>query len=428
MMHEISFVAVCAAVVTVAVILFMVSGATLVWMLHAWRSPAEYEASSYPHIDRPKLSFSIIVPCRDETEEVMRETVRRLLNQNHPDFEIIISVGHDDEHTVSNARRISRLDRRIRVSINGDPVKNKPRQLNSALQHCTKQIVGIIDAESLTAPQLLRCVDTTFRQKKADVVQGAVHLVTIHDKWFSLRNCLEYRIWFRSRLHGHAQKGFVPLGGNTVFMWRRLLLDVGGWDGDCLAEDCEIGVRLSAAGRKTVCVYEPTLVTREETPSTTRSFVKQRTRWSLGFMQVLAKGEWRTLPGFWDRAQAAWLLMQQYTVAFAGLVFPLAILTVVFSDLPDVVVLISFLPLIPTTLTLVFEVLILHEFGRDLNLRVRARDYVWLVLCTPFYQALLSYSSLRACHKYMTHDFGWEKTSHQGAHVARRAPAVRRGV
>jgi glycosyltransferase XagB len=259
-------------------------------------------------------------------------------------------------------------------------------------------------------------------------VQGAVHLVTIHHKWFSLRNCLEYRIWFRSRLHGHAQKGFVPLGGNTVFIWRQTLLHVGGWDGDCLAEDCEIGVRLSATGRTTVCIYEPSLVTREETPSTTRSFVKQRTRWSLGFMQVLAKGEWRRLPASWDRAQAAWLLMQQYTVAFAGLVFPLAILTAVLSDLPDVVVLISFLPLIPTTLTLAFEILILREFGRDLDLPVRARDYLWLVLCTPLYQALLSYSSLRACHKYLTRDFGWEKTSHEGAHVAYPVSAMRKGA
>lgn len=427
MLHA-SFIVLCVAVVLVAVILFLVSGATLVWMLHAWRSPEQYESTSYPNLDRPCLSFSIIVPCRDEAADVMRETVRRLLGQNHPDFEIIISVGHDDIQTVDNAFRIARTDHRIRVSVNYDVVKNKPRQLNSALFDCSKQVVGVIDAESLTAPGLLQSVDTTFRWRNADVVQGAVHLVTIREKWFSLRNCLEYRVWFRSRLHGHAQNGFVPLGGNTVFMWRRLLLDIGGWDGDCLAEDCEIGVRLSAAGRRTVCVYEPALVTREETPSTTRSFVKQRTRWCLGFMQVLAKGEWRALPGFWARAQAAWLLMQQYTVAFAGLVFPLAVLTAVFSGLPDVVVLLSFLPLIPTTLTLVFEVLILHEFGRDLQIRVRTWDYVWLLLCTPFYQALLSYSSLRACQKYLTHDFGWEKTGHQGAHVVQPGPALRQGI
>ena len=59
--------------------------------------------------------------------------------------------------------------------------------------------------------------------------------------------------------------------------------------------------------------------------------------------------------------------------------------------------LLSFLPRMPTVLTLVFEALILHEFGRDLRLRLRVWDYVWLVLSTPFYQALLAFAALRAC-------------------------------
>ena len=45
-------------------------------------------------------------------------------------------------------------------------------------------------------------------------------------------------------------KGFIPLGGNTVFVRTELLRDVGGWDGDCLAEDCELGVRLSRRGAR----------------------------------------------------------------------------------------------------------------------------------------------------------------------------------
>jgi cellulose synthase/poly-beta-1,6-N-acetylglucosamine synthase-like glycosyltransferase len=425
-MLHIAYIALSVVVVLVSVILFLMSATTLWWMLHAWRSPEEHEGISCPDVDRPRLSFSIIVPCREEEEGVMWETVRRLLMQDHPDFEVIISVGHDDLATIGNARRIAARDRRIRVSVNTDPVKNKPRQLNSSLRECTKQIVGIIDAESLTAPGLLRRIDTTFRREYADVVQGAVHLVTLRDRWFSLRNCLEYRIWFRSRLHGHARNGFIPLGGNTVFTKRQVLLEANGWDANCLAEDCEIGVRLSVGGRKTVCVYEPELTTQEETPSTTRAFVKQRTRWSLGFMQVFAKGEWKALPGRRLRLGAAWLLTQQYTVAFAGLVFPLAVATAIFNDLPDVVVLVSFLPLMPTALTLVFEMLILHEFGHDLRLRVRFWDYVWLVLSTPFYQALLAFAALRACVKYMTKDFGWEKTGHKGAHVAQPVMTVRK--
>lgn len=405
------------SVAAVAVILTVIACATLWWMMHALRSPETYEAIGEPFVGDPQLSFSIIVPCRDESEEVMAETIGRLTAQRHPDVEIIISVGHDDLPTIRNARSIAAGDDRIRVSINDEPVKNKPRQLNSSLRECTKSVVGIIDAESLTEPTLLARIDTAFATQGADVVQGAVHLVNLRSRWFSLRNCLEYRIWFRSRLHGHARKGFLPLGGNTVFVRRALLEEVGGWDGDCLAEDAELGVRLSAMGKKTVCVYESDLVTREETPDTVSAFIKQRTRWSLGFMQVLAKGEWRRLPTAAERCRAVWLLMQQYTCAFAGLVLPLAVVTAVLGDRPVLIVLLSFLPLVPTILTVSFELLVLHEFGRDLGVPVTARDYVRLVVTTPVYQLLLAIASIRAVWKYISGDFGWEKTGHAGAHL-----------
>ena len=233
-----------------------------------------YEAVGFPKLAKARSSFSLIVPCREETEEVMRSTVERLLAQDHPDFEVIFSVGHDDAKPMSNglntvqiAEKLARRwPTRVKVSINYDAVKNKPRQLNTALRDCSKEIVGIIDAESLTQPGLLMHVDATFRETDADVVQGAVHLMNYRDSWFSLRNCMEYRIWFRSRLHGHALSGFIPLGGNTVFIKRALIEQVGGWDGDCLAEDCEIGVRLSCLGKKIVVGYDSALTTQEETP------------------------------------------------------------------------------------------------------------------------------------------------------------------
>jgi cellulose synthase/poly-beta-1,6-N-acetylglucosamine synthase-like glycosyltransferase len=42
----------------------------------------------------------------------------------------------------------------------------------------------------------------------------------------------------------HASTGFVPLGGNTVFVRRELLERAGGWPLS-ITEDCALGVRLS---------------------------------------------------------------------------------------------------------------------------------------------------------------------------------------
>jgi cellulose synthase/poly-beta-1,6-N-acetylglucosamine synthase-like glycosyltransferase len=274
-----------------------------------------------------------------------------------------------------------------------------------------------MDAESLARPDLLRGVDATFRARGADVVQGAVHLVNYRSRWFSLRNCLEYRIWFRSRLHGHAAGGFIPLGGNTVFVWRDLLNEVGGWDGQCLAEDCDLGVRLSVLGKRVVCVYDPALTTLEETPATLKAFIKQRTRWALGFMQVMSKGDWKRMPNRRRRLAAWWMLAQQYATAAAGVLLPLAFLTAVLLRLPTGVVMLTYVPLIPLGMTMLFEVLVLHDFGRDMGYKITARDYLVLILSTPFYQGLLLWSALVAVVRFRRGNFKWDKTPHEGTHL-----------
>ncbi|HEY5880219.1 MAG TPA: glycosyltransferase, partial [Nakamurella sp.] len=385
----------------------------------AWRRPDTYGRIWFaPPPQTLHHGFSIIVPCRDEPEEVMRPTIQALLGQSHPDLEVIISVRDDDEPTVATALLLAAEDPRVKVSINTDPVKNKPRQLNTALAMCTKDVVGIVDAESLTKPDLLVRVDATMQAEGADVVQGAVHLMNYRDSWFALHNCLEYRAWFRSRLHGHADSGFIPLGGNTVFTRRAVIEDVGGWDGDCLAEDCEIGVRLSSRHRKIVCAYDPDLVTEEQAPGSVKALIKQRTRWSLGFMQVLSKGEWKRLPR--NRRFAAWLtLVQQHAMALAGIAFPIALITAPLVDLPVTATMIAFLPLVPMLTMIAFQCQILHEFGRDMQVKIPLRTYLLLIFTAPLYQVLLGWAAVRAVYKYARRDFGWYKTPHE-AHAPER--------
>ncbi|WP_322768951.1 glycosyltransferase family 2 protein, partial [Frankia sp. Cr1] len=399
------------------------SGANLWWMLYAWRTPETYQQTFYlPAIREPAHSFSIIVPARHENESVLRATIARLVDQTHPRVEIVLAVGHDDPSTVAVAQKIAGTYPGLKISVNDSEVKNKPRQLNTALADCTGDIVGVFDAESLAAAELLVHVDEVFQANGADVVQGAVQLINFQSSWYSLRNCLEYYFWFRSRLHMHAQKQFIPLGGNTVFVRRALLNEVNGWDGDCLAEDCDLGVRLSALGRKISVAFDPRLVTREETPDSIYALVKQRTRWNLGFIQVLYKGDWRRLPTRRARNLARFTLLQPMSQAFSGLVLPVALLTAVIGDFSMVITLISFLPTLPTVGMLGFEVVALRAFGQDYDFRIRIRDYARLVFFTPAYQLVLSWAAVRSAFRFFAGNFEWEKTAHVGAHLS--TPAI----
>jgi cellulose synthase/poly-beta-1,6-N-acetylglucosamine synthase-like glycosyltransferase len=237
-----------------------------------------------------------------------------------------------------------------------------------------------------------------------------------HSSWFAVRNVLEYYFWFRSRLHLHARQRFIPLGGNTVFFRTDRIREVGGWDEACLAEDCEVGVRLSVDGATVAVAYDPALVTREETPDTVRALVKQRTRWSQGFLQVLRKGLWRRLPSRRQRLLARYLLAMPFLQAFAGIMIPISLALMLFASVPPLVVLIAFVPLVPTIATLTVEVAALHDFGNAYGRRITVRDQVRLVLGTFPYQVLLAVAALRAVWREARGDGSWEKTEHTGLH------------
>ena len=306
--------------------LFTVSSTTLWWMLHAWRSPDALAATGFRRraAGAPR-SFSLLLPARHE-QDVLGDTIDALARLDHPEYEVIVIIGHDDPETEFVARQSAqRHPGIVKVVMDHNVPKNKPKALNTALPECRGDIVGVFDAEDEVHPGLLRLVEARFEESGADVVQAGVQLMNVQTSWWSLRNCLEYYFWFRSRLHFHAEKRFIPLGGNTVFIRTELLREVHGWDPDCLAEDCEIGVRLSTRGAVVAVAYDPQAVTREETPGSIRALVKQRTRWDQGFLQVLRKGEWRKLPSRRQRWLARYTLAMPMLQAATGVLMPLSL-------------------------------------------------------------------------------------------------------
>ncbi|MEV7421083.1 MULTISPECIES: glycosyltransferase [unclassified Streptomyces] len=405
-------------IAAISLALFWMAAFTLWWQMHAWRTPETLAATSFDPPDGGlEGSFSLLLPARHE-QAVLEHTIERLLESSHSRFEIIVIVGHDDPETTEVAERAAARDPgRVRVVVDTHEAKNKPKALNTALPHCTGEVVGVFDAEDQVHPELLTHVDHAFRSTGADVVQGGVQLINFHSSWYSLRNCLEYFFWFRSRLHLHAQKGFIPLGGNTVFVRTEVLREAGGWDQNCLAEDCDLGVRLSSVGKKVVVAYDSDMVTREETPDTLMSLLKQRTRWNQGFLQVYRKNDWRQLATPGQRMLARYTLMTPFLQAFTGVVIPLNVCIALFLDVPVAVAFVTFLPLVTALVTFVFEVVGLHDFGRQYGLRVRLSHYLKLIVGGPFYQVLLAGAAIRAVWREHRGRSDWELTSHVGAHL-----------
>jgi cellulose synthase/poly-beta-1,6-N-acetylglucosamine synthase-like glycosyltransferase len=415
------------ALITVtSLALFWTAAFTLWWQMHAWRTPETLAATRFARPDGDAgLSFSLLVPARHE-QAVLEHTVNGLLTSAHGDYEIIVIVGHDDPGTAEVAERVAAsAPDRVRVVVDTNEPKNKPKALNTALTYCSGDVVGVFDAEDQVHPALLAHVDHAFRSTGADVVQGGVQLINFHSSWYSLRNCLEYFFWFRSRLHLHALKGFIPLGGNTVFVRTDVLREAGGWDENCLAEDCDLGVRLSSKGKHVVVAYDSEMVTREETPGTLVSLFKQRTRWNQGFLQVYRKKDWKQLPTLGQRMLARYTLITPFFQAFTGVIIPINISVAIFLDVPVGVTVVTFLPALAASVTFVFEVVGLLDFGRQYALRVRLVHYLKLIAGGPFYQLLLAGAATRAVWREQRGRNDWELTRHVGAHLTE---ATREGV
>jgi cellulose synthase/poly-beta-1,6-N-acetylglucosamine synthase-like glycosyltransferase len=205
-----------------------------------------------------------------------------------------------------------------------------------------------------------------------------------------------------------------------VFVRREILQQVGGWDPDCLAEDCELGVRLSVRGAKVAVAYEAELVTKEETPESVGALFRQRTRWHQGFLQVLRKGVWRKLPSLRQRILACYTLMMPILQTWVVASIPLSLLLACFVDLPVGVAMLAFVPLLPLMATAAVQTIGLGEFGRTYGPRARVRDYAGLLLGMWPYQLILGAAAIRATRRELRGVNTWEKTEHVGAHRPHR--------
>ncbi|PZE28186.1 glycosyltransferase family 2 protein [Curtobacterium sp. MCBD17_028] len=397
---------------------------TLLWSLHTQASPERVARSRFDRTPRAcTRSFSLLVPARHE-EGVLADTLDLLAAQTHPRFEVIVIVGHDDRATARIAEAAAaRHPDHVRVVVDRGRVKTKPRALNRGLAVAAGSVIGVFDAEDDVHERLLERVDARFAETGADVVQGGVQLMNHARSWWRVRNVVEYALWFGSRLHAHAAAGVVPLAGNTVFVRRRVLERIGGWQDDCLAEDCELGIRLSAAGARIDVVTDPTYSTREETPPDLRGLLRQRVRWNQGFLQVLRGGAWKGLPSWRRRTLARVVLGMPFAQVLIGMSVPVAVVETLAVRLPVPVTLVTLAPVAPSALMLVVECLALDQFGRAFGRRVRPADHVRLVLGAIPFQVVLSVAAVVAVWREVRGDHSWQKTVHTGLHRRQRRGA-----
>ncbi len=395
---------------------------TLTWMVHAWNNNDKLEKEKRADsFSSPNYSFTAIVPIRFE-DKVISETIQAINNINYPKHlkEIIIVIRSDDQKTINKAQEVvTNLQNecnRVVVLVDTHPI-NKPVSLNGGLGEAKNQIITIFDAEDEPHPDIYNIVNSTLVKENADVIQSGVSLMNYNSYWFSPLNVMEYFFWFKSGIHFFNNIGRVAfLGGNTVFIKKKLLTHIGGWDEYCLTEDADIGIRLSAINAKTKVVYDERYVTKEETPATIESFIKQRTRWNQGFFQIFLKGDWRELPTLRQKAVAMYILLAPFFPILLFFYTPFGVFVSLIYKVPVALAIFSFIPFYILFGNIALQCIGLYEFTRAYKFK-----YYWYlpfkVLLTYFpYMAILNLSAIRALFRALFSVNSWEKTTHLNSH------------
>ncbi len=390
--------------------------------LFIWETPQQAWLNHAPsNYLKPQLSFSILLPARHE-ERVYRETIEKVNNLHYPKelLQIIAICREDDPGTIAEARKtIDELgEPNIQLLVFNDEPINKPHGLNLGLQIAYGDIVTIFDAEDEPHPEILNIINTTMLNDDMDVVQSGVQLMNHNTKWYCFLNVLEYFFWFKSSMHFFAQIGMIPLGGNTVFVRREVLEHLGGWDEHCLTEDADLGLRLSIRQARIRIIYDDEYVTREETPVTMGQFVKQRTRWNQGFLQILFKREWLQLEKLSQRLLACYVLILPLLQAAFVIMIPISLVMFFLVKLPLWLAMLTFLPFYCFVLGLLIDLAGLHEFLKAHNRKWRWSEAIITMLAFIPYQWILCFGALRATYRFIRGATDWEKTTHLGQHRA----------
>ncbi len=174
------------------------------------------------------------------------------------------------------------------------PHGGKAEALNVACSLTDTELVLTVDADTLLEPQALGAMQQAFAADPALVAATGVLTPTCTPsvsgrllQWFQtyeyVRNFLSRYAWMR-------MDGLLLISGAFACYRRRALLDVGGFDPDCLVEDYELTHRMrDYAGRRGLAWHTGVVGAshaRTDAPATVGAFLRQRRRWFGGFLQT----------------------------------------------------------------------------------------------------------------------------------------------
>jgi cellulose synthase/poly-beta-1,6-N-acetylglucosamine synthase-like glycosyltransferase len=229
---------------------------------------------------------TIIVPAYNE-EKIIDKSIPSLLKQTYQNIEILVVDDGSKDQTYLKAKKYEFQSDNKSLKVLTKPNGGKANAINYGIQHSNGELIMVVDADSKLQPNAVELMAKYFSDPEIAAVAGSVYVSNQKNLWTKLQ-ALEYIEGLNMVRNGQAFLKMVNIIPGPIGMFRKsALYDVGLYDDDTFAEDCDVTLKLISKGYK--IDFESDAVAYTEAPDRLLDLIKQRYRWTRGILQAIKK-------------------------------------------------------------------------------------------------------------------------------------------
>jgi poly-beta-1,6 N-acetyl-D-glucosamine synthase len=260
---------------------------------------------------------SIIVPCYNE-ELVLKSSLKSLIDQTYKNYEILVIDDGSSDKTYKLAKSMEFTENNKRLVAYTKPNSGKANSLNFGIERAKGELILTVDADSRLSSNAVELMVEYFTDPKIGAVAGSVYVTNQNTLWSRLQ-ALEYIQGLNLVRNGQAYLKLVNIIPGPIGMFRKsAILEVGGYQNDTFAEDCELTLNL--INEKYKIDYEIDAISYTEAPEELTDLLKQRYRWTRGILQSIVKHQDR----LWKVHKNFSMSLVMWYMLFEAILWPFA--------------------------------------------------------------------------------------------------------